>query len=111
MLRDIPIHRSLHRANTFMGGDREVVMMAALITISSIAVGQNLVSAIFGIIFWFMVLIPSRRIAKKDYLMRTVFFSSFAFRQKYFPPHTHILANPKSNYKAVLTKTGMTYKG
>lgn len=94
-----------------MGGDREVVMMAALITISSIAVGQNLVSAIFGIIFWFMVLIPSRRIAKKDYLMRTVLFSSFAFRQKYFPPHTHILANPKSNYKAVLTKTGMTYKG
>ncbi|MBQ4487700.1 MAG: VirB3 family type IV secretion system protein [Ruminobacter sp.] len=109
MLRNVPIHRSLHRVNTFMGGDREVIMMAGLITVASIAVGQNMISAVFGIIFWFMVLIPARKIAKVDPLMRPVFLASLNFKQKYFPPHSHVLANNKLNYKAVMTKSGMKY--
>ena len=109
MLRNVPIHRSLHRVNTFMGGDREVIMMAGLITIASIAVGKNMISVVFGIIFWFMVLIPARKITKSDPLMRPVFFASLHFKQKYFPPHSHVLANVHLNYKAVMTKSGMKY--
>ena len=111
MLRTIPIHRSLHRANTLMGGDREIVMMAALISISSIAIGQHMLSAIGGICFWFIVLIPARRLAKNDHQMKTVFFASLAFWQKYYPPHTHILASPRCNYKAEITNSCMKYKG
>lgn len=111
MLRTVPIHRSLHRVNTFLGGDREMIMMAALVAITSIAIGQNLVSLIGGIFFWFVVLIPARKIAKKDPKMRDVFLASLAFKQRYYPPRSHVLANIKQNYKAELTKGGMKYKG
>lgn len=110
-LRTIPIHRSLHRTNTFMGGDREVVMMAGLIAIASIAVGQSLFSIVMGVVFWFMILIPSRMLNKSDPIMRKVFLADLKFRQRYFPAHTHVLANPVINYKTAMTKSGCCYKG
>ena len=40
-MRTVPIHRSLHRVNTFMGGDREVVMCSALIAFISVFSGDS----------------------------------------------------------------------
>jgi len=51
-LRTVPISRITTRNNLFLGGDRELVMMSGVIAALLIFVAQNLIVAIFGIIFW-----------------------------------------------------------
>lgn len=109
-LRTIPIHRSLHRINTFMGGDREMVMIAALISITCIFLGQSLLSTVFGIVFWIFILVTSRLLNKADPLMRKVFIADLKFRQRYFPAHSHVLAKFNVNYKTGYSKSGYHYK-
>ena len=84
-MRTVPIHRSLHRVNTFMGGDREVVMCSALIAFVSVFFGQSFFSLVVGVGFWLVVLTFARIINKSDPLMRKVYLSNLRFRQGYFP--------------------------
>lgn len=106
-LRTVPIHRSLHRNNSFMGGDREVIMFTALISISSASLGQNLISIFFGVALWLIVLTISRKITKSDPQMRYVWLANLRFKQRYFPPHSHALVHPNNNYKTTITGKGM----
>lgn len=109
-LRTVPIHKSLHRVNTFMGGDREVLMVAALIAGSSIFLGQSVSSLIAGIVLWIGILIPARIINKADPLMRHVFLADLHFKQRYYPAKSHVLANPNIKLKTKLKKYGFCYK-
>lgn len=111
-MRTVPIHRSLNRANTFLGGDREVVMCAGLISFVAIFFGQSLISTITGIIFWLSVLGVARQLAKADPLMRKVFVADLKFRQRYFPATSHILRKGgcRQNFRAGFKSSGYGYK-
>ncbi|MBQ8976875.1 MAG: VirB3 family type IV secretion system protein [Succinivibrionaceae bacterium] len=114
-MRTVPIHRSLHRVNTFMGGDREVVMCSALIAFISVFFGQSFSSFVLGIAFWLVVLTFARIINKSDPLMRKVFMSNLRFRQGYFPAHSHImhkesLMTYRQNFKTGFKSSGFGYK-
>ena len=114
-MRTVPIHRSLNRINTFMGGDREIVMCSALIAFVAIFFGQSVTSAALGISFWLIVLTAARQINKADPMMRKVYLANLKFRQGYFPPRTHIrhtesLNTFRQNYKTGFKPSGFGYK-
>ena len=114
-MRTVPIHRSLHRINTFMGGDREVVMCSALIAFVSVFFGQSFFSLFVGVGFWLVVLTFARIINKADPLMRKVYLSNLRFRQGYFPATSHILHKTtastfRQNFKTGFKSSGFGYK-
>lgn len=114
-MRTVPIHRSLNRVNTFMGGDREIVMCSALIAFVSVFFGQSLLSAVLGISFWLIVLTVARQVNKADPMMRKVYISNLRFRQGYFPPLSHIrhqenYSTFRQNFKIGFKSSGFGYK-
>lgn len=60
------IHPSLHRAPLVMGGEREPVMVSALIAFIVGAGGMTLVSAVTAFAFWLLALFVLRHTAKTD---------------------------------------------
>ena len=51
-LRQIPIHRALHRPSTIMGAERELVLLTGLIAFMLIVVALSVMSAVLGIVLW-----------------------------------------------------------
>lgn len=60
------IHPSLHRASLVMGGEREPVMVSALIALIVGAGGMTFVSASTAFVFWVLALFVLRHAAKAD---------------------------------------------
>lgn len=65
-MRTIEIHRSLHRKVLVMGGDRELVMLSALISLIVGVGGMTVSSAIAGLIFWIIIVFILQKMAKED---------------------------------------------
>lgn len=65
-LRRLPFHRVLHRPGLFLGGEREPVMMTAVVAGSVAVAGMNTVSLATGAILWFGSLPLFRWMAKAD---------------------------------------------
>lgn len=63
------IHSSLHRASLVCGGEREPVMMSALIALMVGAGGMTLISALVAGTFWLLALFVLRQAAKVDPLL------------------------------------------
>lgn len=63
------IHPSLHRASLVMGGEREPVMVSALLALMVGAGGMTLVSALIAAVFWLLALFVLRQAAKADPLL------------------------------------------
>lgn len=72
-LRRIPIRRSGHRENLFLGGDRELVMLSGLITFMLVVVAQRALMTVLGILFWFAAIYVTRLMAKSDAKLRHVY--------------------------------------
>lgn len=70
--RAAPLRRSLQRHALVMGGERDLVMMAALIALIIGAGGQTLLCAVAGVVFWLASLFGLRRMAKADPCMSQV---------------------------------------
>jgi type IV secretory pathway TrbD component len=82
-LRTIPIRRAGNRHNLFMGGDRELVMMAGLLAFVLIFEAQELRATVVGLLLWFGALHGCRRMAKADPRMRQVYLRHRRYRQYY----------------------------
>lgn len=109
-MKTIAIHRSFNRVNTFMGGDRELVMISALIAVVIVMQGQSFLGFIIATVFWLIMLAVARQMNKVDPQMRHVFVADLKFRQRYFPPTSHVLANPKINYNSTFLANRYGYK-
>lgn len=72
ILRTVPIRRSLHRHALVMGGERDLVMVSALIALIIGAGGQTFLCAALGGGFWLASLFVLRRMAKADPCMSQV---------------------------------------
>ncbi len=85
--RTIPIHSSVNKANLFWGGDREMVMFTALMSVALIFAAQQLVASIFGIVLWFSALYLLRLMAKADPQMRFVYLRHRKYKS-FYPAHS-----------------------
>ena len=87
MLHSVPIHRSLIRHLLLLGGDRELVLLAALLSGALIFTSMTWFSAAYGLLLWFGGLSVLRIMAKADPLMRKVYLRHRLY-QKYYPPRS-----------------------
>ncbi|NIA56994.1 conjugal transfer protein TrbD [Massilia sp. TW-1] len=83
-LRTIPIRRAGNRHNLFMGGDRELVMMAGLLAFALIFQAQELRATVVGLSLWLGALFACRRMAKADPQLRFVYMRHRRY-QTYYP--------------------------
>ncbi len=80
----IPIYSSLNRPLLIMGGERELMMLISLISLTMIFVALSFQSAILGLIIWFVFSSILRMMAKTDPLLSKIYKRQFNY-QKYYP--------------------------
>ncbi|MHB8287413.1 MAG: conjugal transfer protein TrbD [Caulobacteraceae bacterium] len=87
-LRSVPIRRIGTRNSLLMGGDREIVivgaMLAAVLIFPQV---DNIVGWITGLSIWFAVLFAARRFAKADPLLRPIYMRGRHY-PKYMAAHS-----------------------
>lgn len=92
-LRAIPIRRAGNRSNLFMGGDRELVMFAGLLSFALMFSAQELRATIFGLVLWFGTLYACRLMAKHDPKLRQVYLRHRKYHRFYPPRSTPFRSN------------------
>lgn len=86
-LRTIPIHTAINRPILFMGGDRELVLFAGVLSFVLIFSIQSWAAVFFGIVLWIGALFILRLMAKNDPLMRHVYLRHKLYA-RYYPPRS-----------------------
>jgi type IV secretion system protein TrbD len=84
-LRRVPIHRSLNRPQLLAGADRELALMAGVISAMFIFAIVKIWAVFAGVVFWMVAFHLLRMLAKADPLMRPVFIR-YQIYQRYYPP-------------------------
>ena len=82
-----------------MGGDRELVMLAALFAFALIFSAQELRATVIGIVLWFGALYALRLMAKSDPKMRSVYWRHRKYKPYYPARSTPFRSNPRSQGK------------
>ena len=83
-LRRTAIHRALYRPNLFLGGERELVMITAIVCAGLPMSSVNLVAAIAGLGLWILLIGIFRMMAKADPNMSRVYLRQLRY-PGYFP--------------------------
>lgn len=86
-LNAIPLYSALSKPNLFMGAERELIMMLALISLTMIFVALSLQSLILGVAIWFIVSFFLRSMAKSDPIMSKIYVQQLKY-QKFYPAHS-----------------------
>jgi type IV secretory pathway TrbD component len=82
-LRRLPFHRVLHRPQLLWGGERELVLMLAVVRVGLAVNGLNpLAFAVAGLL-WALGLPALRWMAKKDPRLSKVYLSQYRYRGYY----------------------------
>lgn len=98
MLRSVPIHASMNRHNLFMGGDRELVMVAGLLAAALIFSSQDWLATAYGIILWIGALFLLRLMAKADPQLRPVYLRHRLYR-RYYPARSTPFRNNMREFR------------
>ena len=83
-LRTIPIRRAGNRHNLFLGGDRELVMVAGLLAFTLVVAAQDGIATIAGVVLWILAVYACRLMAKKDPKLRHVYLRHRSYG-RYYP--------------------------
>jgi type IV secretion system protein TrbD len=86
-LRRTALHRALYRPNLILGGERELVLITAIICGGVAVSGLNLVSAAIGVAVWLIAIALLRMMAKADPHMSKVYLRHLRFAA-YYPPRS-----------------------
>ena len=86
-LRETPFHRALHRSNLILGGDRELMIIAIMITAILTILSMNTLSFLSGVIFGIVSITCLRAMGKADPLMRQVYLRNIKYRS-YYPAYS-----------------------
>jgi type IV secretion system protein TrbD len=86
-LRQTPLHRALHRPNLFLGGERELVLIAAIVCGGVAVSALNIVATAIGAGVWVLVIGLLRLMAKSDPQMSRVYLRHVGYRP-YYPPRS-----------------------
>lgn len=82
-LRNVVIHPAVNRPNQLLGGDRELVLSAALITAT---LGLSLGTwwgVVLAVLFWIGAIGALQRMGKADPQLRQVYLRHIRYRQFY----------------------------
>jgi type IV secretion system protein VirB3 len=83
-LRRTALYRALHRPNLFLGGERELVMMTAIICAGLAVSSLNLIAIGVGAGLWLVLIGVFRMMAKADPYMSKVYLRQLK-HGPYFP--------------------------
>jgi type IV secretion system protein VirB3 len=72
-LRRTAIHRALYRPNLFLGGERELVMITAVVCTGLPVSSLNLIAAVVGLGLWILLTGIFRMMAKADPYMSRIY--------------------------------------
>ena len=82
-LRKTPLSRALNRPNLIAGGERKLVLLAALICFALIFSALNWFTAIAAIVIWFGSIAALRQMAKADPQMSEIYLRSIKYQGYY----------------------------
>ena len=83
MTAGAPIYRALWRANMIAGGERELVLIAAIVCGGVAVSSLNFVSAAIGGAVWLVILMFLRMMAQADPNMSKVYLRHLRYRPYY----------------------------
>ena len=86
-LRQTPLYRALHRPNLFLGGERELVLVTAIVCGGVTVSALNLVATAIGVGVWMVAIALLRLMAKADPQMSRVYLRQIGYRA-YYPPRS-----------------------
>lgn len=75
-----------NRGHLFLGGERELVLVTALLCLILVVVLQSLASAVLGVVLWLLLLPVYRLMARADPMMSRVYLKYTRF-QGFYPAH------------------------
>ena len=87
--RETVFHSSINRPNLLMGGDRELVLGAAMISALFIFALMTWWSILIGVVFWPLTTSMLVQLAKADPRMRDVATRSFQYKA-YYPAKSRL---------------------
>lgn len=82
-LRRTPLYRALYRPNLILGGEREPVLIAAILTGGVALSALNLVAIGIGFAVWVVAIGLLRLMAKTDAQMTRIYLRQLAYRAYY----------------------------
>jgi type IV secretion system protein VirB3 len=85
MLRRTPIYRALHRPNLFLGGERELVLVTAILCAGVGVSSLTLFGATASVFVWSLCIGLFRVMAKSDPQLSRVYLRQLHHRP-YYPP-------------------------
>lgn len=88
-LRRTPLHRALHRPNLILGGERELVLISAILCGGVAVSGLNLVSTGIGVCVWLVSVALLQMMAKVDAHLSKIYLRYLRYRP-YYPARTRL---------------------
>jgi type IV secretory pathway TrbD component len=82
--REIIIHQSANRPNQILGGDRELVLLALLVSVSLAFSLASLWGIGLAVGFWIGAIAVLQRMGKADPMLRKVYMRHTRYRPFYF---------------------------
>jgi type IV secretion system protein VirB3 len=84
MLRRTPIYRALHRPNLFLGGERELVLITAILCVGVGVSSLTVFGAAASLFVWSLCIGLFRLMAKSDPLLSRIYLRQL-HHQPYYP--------------------------
>lgn len=81
--RDVLIHQSANRPNQILGGDRELVLLAALTAVSLAFSLASWWGVCVSLLFWLAAVAVFQRMGKADPLLRHIYMRHIRYRPFY----------------------------
>src|SRR3989442_1136954 len=81
--REILIHQSANRPNLILGGDRELVLFAALTAACLAFTLASLTGIVVGLVFWLISVAVLSRMGKADPMLRHVYLRHVRYKSFY----------------------------
>lgn len=84
-IRKTRIYRALHRPQQIMGGERELMLLSLLLSVTLIVSALNLVALIIGVSLWLICAYGLRQMAKADPVMSKIYMRQLRYQDYYGP--------------------------
>ena len=91
--REIIVHQSCNRPNLLLGGDRELVLLSAVLSAMLAFAIATWWGAVSGIVLWIFAIAVLNRLGKADPLMRQTYVRHIRY-QSFYPAKSPISAAP-----------------
>jgi type IV secretion system protein TrbD len=90
--REVTIHQSANRPNQILGGDRELVLLAILITVALAFSLASLWGVALSVGFWMSAVAVFQRMGKADPLMRQIYMRHIRYKT-FYPAKSGLYSN------------------